>query len=281
MEMLELWVKGELWARYPRGMRFPRAFRQCYPLRGGGLVSKILYILNRLSLDRLLLKKSFVDSKHSADVAFFYPAKSRSDGRYYAYRIKSNCIESYVKFAISSTEKMALHKEVRNNFVAIRICRDFVRVPRCIEYVEGDNGVSWARFEPLPENAGPLPDEQDWIDKINEISKAIRSAGFIHGDFAWHNFKVSGRQLWLLDWEELHKIDDEHPALVDEISFWAAFEFYNRKRSLNSVWGDFKNRYFTDYKTKNIAVKSIELMANRRTAMGLELMGFYKKEYQR
>ena len=270
---------GELWVAYPAGLRFPAAFAQCYPFRGRGIVSKVLYSLNRLHIDKVLLRETemvpFVKDIAGAEgVAFFWPSRKRSSGRFYGYRVKGNRLYEYWKIGTSDLERIALRREAENVEVACRISGGTFEVPRLLG-VKDENGMTVARYQPLPEDAKSLPLTAKWMDRVMKARDAIYSAGYQHGDFGWHNLKISGDSLWILDWEEM---SDKLPPLTDEISFESMLDYYNLGKPLNEVWKKIEQKCVCNIYNKVDVENALKSMCDRRIAMGAELFRFVQRE---
>lgn len=277
MAYLSLNIKGERWLAYPKGMCFPVEFKTCYPMRGRGIVSKFLYIANKIGLDRLFLRK---ENNHAQlafpiieNVAFFWPAASRSTTRFYGYRVIGGRVVSYLKFAKTEDEAKVLRKEFENTEKARQITGRRFEVPKPINFLDKNgDGFAIAEYEALPEDFTNVSLDEAWISKIDEARTQIAKTGLSHGDFMWHNFKASKNKLWILDWEELTEISEARPELTDEISFWTAMKHYNKGESLESVCNEFKQKYFIDSKLKNNAIAALNSMSSRGIAMGKILL---------
>lgn len=277
MDFLSLKLKGECWLAYPRGMRFPTVFKKCYPMRGRGIVSNLLYWVNRLGLDRLLLRCEKLEEGLKFpvidNVAFFWPAASRSTTRFYGYRVIGGRVVSYLKFAKTEDEAKVLRKEFENTEKARQITGRSFEVPKPINFLDkNSDGFAIAEYEALPEDFTNVSLDDAWISKIDEARAQIAKIGLSHGDFMWHNFKASKNKLWILDWEELTEISETRPELTDEISFWTAMKHYNKGESLESVCNEFKQKYFIDSILKNQAFAALNSMASRGIAMGKILL---------
>ena len=112
-EHLELWIHGERWVSYPLGFHFPKEFIRIYPFRGRGLISKMLYVLNRLRVDAKILRHASPPlTLSNKDVAFFWPAPIRSRNRYYGYMVQDRRVVEYWKIAVSDEEKVAVRQEL-------------------------------------------------------------------------------------------------------------------------------------------------------------------------
>ena len=277
MAYLSLNIKGERWLAYPKGMCFPVEFKTCYPMRGRGIVSKFLYIANKIGLDRLFLRK---ENNHAQlafpiieNVAFFWPAASRSTTRFYGYRVVGGQIKSYLKFATTEQEAKVLKNEFENTKKALMISDRSFEVPKPINFSdEIANGFAMAEYEALPLNSINVSLNEEWLRKVDNARMEISNSGLSHGDFMWHNFKAAGNKLWILDWEELVEINETRPELTDEISFWTAMMHYNKGMSLNFVCTEFKQKYFNDGNLKNKAIAALNSMSSRGIAMGKILL---------
>ncbi len=280
MTWLQLALKGEVWAEYGLGLCFPKLFRRVYPMRGGGLVSKALYGINKCRLDGLLLKhvdSSGLSVSHTGfeDVAFFYPAASRSVTRYYGYRVRNGVAISYLKFARTQGESALIRREVENTMLAERIPNRSFGVPHCRDCREiGASGHCFAEFDLLPESAITISGSPEMEDKVAEVRRQIANAGLVHGDFAAQNIKIdSTGRLWIIDWEEA---SCDLPALCDEISYWTAKEHYGRGASIGEVWELFKRRYLDHGSKEESARAALQSMAARKIAMGRELLEMWR-----
>lgn len=280
MTWLQLALKGEVWAEYGLGLRFPKLFCRAYPMRGGGWVSKALYGINKCRLDGLLLKR--VDSSglsvpHTGfeDVAFFYPAASRSTTRYYGYRVRNGEAISYLKFAKTQEESALIRREVDNTMLAEQIPNRSFGVPHCRACQEiGGVENYFAEFDLLPESAVTIPSFPEIEDKVAEARRQIANAGLVHGDFAAQNIKIDAAgKLWVIDWEEASR---ELPKLCDEISYWTAKEHYGRGASIGEVWETFKRRYLDHGSKEESARAALQSMAARKIAMGRELLEMWR-----
>jgi len=260
MTFFVLKISGETWAAYPKGMRFPRQFAYCYPFRGRGVVAKVLFLLNRLHLDGVLLRSE--ERACDGSVAYFWPSTKRSAGRFYGYRVAGGKVTEYIKFATTDDEKAALRREAANAVVAQEISHGLFYVPRCIGTEEHD-GVLSVRFEPLPRNAVVPPLTADWIARAEDAGRRIRDAGYMHGDFAWHNFKAVDDQLWILDWEEMQK---GGPCLSDEISLDFGLKYYWQHVSKERVVREFEERYRGC--RWELAKEAVRDLMRRRVTMG-------------
>lgn len=277
MAYLTLSLKGERWLAYPYGLRFPSVFRKCYPMRGRGIVACLLYWLNRVGLDRLILRKEKVrdglDFPVLNDVAFYWPAVNRSSVRFYGYRVLGGRIKSYLKFAKTRDEAEVLRKEFENTKKAQQIeGREFL-IPKPLGFSNDvGGGLAVAEYEALPQNFSNIPLNERWISKVSKAREHLVKEKLSHGDFMWHNFKSDGENLWILDWEELSEISDARPELTDEISFWTAMVYYNKGASLDFVCNEFKQRYFVNSNLKEQAFAALNSMSSRGIAMGKILL---------
>ena len=260
-------VAGIPWVVYPSRMRFPKEFATIYPFRGRGVVSRMLFILNRLGLDRFLLREAeqpLADLLVDGKIAWFWPAPSRSKGRFYGYCIREEKISEYIKVAAVEAEKAALKREVKNlKFMTGKNPATF-KFPRLIDLEEKEDFL-FARFEPLPSDSKPLPNNSEWLKKVERARKEIASFGIAHGDFLSHNMKVSGEDLWIIDWEELMLTP---PVLLDEISFKTAFLFFHCHKSLAWVCKWFTYTYLSDKTRREDAIASLKSMRDRNVGLG-------------
>ena len=239
VKCLELRFGGDVWVRYPERMRFPLAFRKVYPFRGRGIIAGILFALHYLHLDRVFLHAVVQSDDRLNDVALFWPSRRRSVGRYYGYRVRDGKIVAYFKFASTAEEKIKLQRECANVKQIAEIRGRSFNVPQCkgCDVIYGD---MCACFDALPEGAANVPVSTYWYERVLNACHQISQAGFMHGDFAWHNFKVVGEELWILDWEEMRK---GGPKLSDEISLLFGCEYYWRKKPLKDVLMLFRRKY--------------------------------------
>lgn len=277
IEMRIFAIRGELWAAYPAGMRFPDAFARCYPMRGGGKISWILTALNKVHLDWLLTKKyRYSDLKQmpplnqDEQVAFFWPAASRSVGRFYGYRVEKGVVTEYWKLATSKEEQQALSREAENTTVAKELAKGAFRVPSCLG-TETRDGVLIVRYEALPPDVRAVPLDAQWRNRIACARRIVADAGYQHGDFGWHNLKASGNELWILDWEEMSK---KLPRLTDEISFETMAAHYNEGRPLEEVVKALHKRYLGQ---GDEVLQAVSSMAKRRIAMGDALLKMWSR----
>ena len=270
-----LYVRGQLWAAYPEGMRFPYCFNKCYPMRGGGKISRILSILNLFHLDWIITKsgvnvasnKRLPSLRDDEQVAFFWPAESRSAGRFYGYRVDNGKLVEYWKLATSADERSALLRELENTKLAAEMADGNFRVPSYIG-AEVRDGIQIVRYDVLPPDARSVPMDDQWRERIFLARQVIARAGYQHGDFGWHNMKVSGDELWVLDWEEMSA---SLPKLVDEISFETMYQYYNQGVAIERVWEEIRKKYADRISE---VVSAISSMSDRKIAMGKLLSGY-------
>lgn len=260
MRFLELKIRGEVWVRYPYGMRFPKQFYDIYPFRGRGYIAKILYILNLVCLDRLLLK--VIEFDGLSDVAYFWPSSKRSCGRFYGYKVEGDNINEYLKFATEASEQNALRREVENVAIAEKIADGYYCVPHC-RYLREEKGVVISGFDPLPENACTVPLTDDWYRRVNDARRHICKAGYMHGDFTWHNFKAVDDKLWIFDWEEMSQGGN---SLSDQITLDYGLAYYWRKEPLQSVLLRFRSQYQNHRWDE--ACEAVKDLARRRITIG-------------
>lgn len=238
MKYQELKIRGERWLAYPKGMRFPRAFRLNYPFRGHGIVAKVLYAINRIGIDKVLLPligDKLLDEIDIDNVAYFWPSAKRSASRFYGYRVNDGSVVEYLKFGLTDKEKDRLRHEADNGSKALAIVDRTFEVPQCVG-VEERNGVLVVRYEPLPEASTDVPVTAEWYSTVDAARKQIADAGYSHGDFSWHNFKTDGRRLWILDWEEMREgIDPD----VDLTSLEYGYAIYWQHKPLELVMKNF------------------------------------------
>ena len=267
MDNLALVVGGETWVSYPRAMSFPEWFRQNYPFRGRGVISRLLYLCNKLRIDRVVLKKTpppEVPEELMSSVAFFWPSSKRSTARFYGYRVEACSVTEYLKLSTTEAEKKVLLREAENVKIAKSISSGAFFVPDFIGME--DNGKTLAvRYHALPSNATTCPVDDKWIGKVKSALKIISAGGYVHGDFAWHNFKAVGDDLWILDWEEMSK---DLPRLSDEIELETSVAFYWKKEPLCIVLRDFDERYLSDAAVASDTVLAIKDLRARRISMG-------------
>ena len=238
MSFLELRVRGERWLAYPSGIKFPRSFRRNYPFRGRGIVAKILYALNNVGVDKLILprvKDDLLEGICFDDVAYFWPSHKRSTSRFYGYRVYGGTVKEYLKFGQSGTEKCILQHEAENVSKALTIPDRVFEVPKCIGF-EDKPGCFVVRYEPLPEAVHDVPVTAKWFARVDRARRQIADAGYSHGDFSWHNFKTDGQRLWVLDWEEMRTGVDE---LIDRTSLEYGYAIYWQHKPLDLVMKGF------------------------------------------
>lgn len=273
MAYLSLRINGELWAEYPVGLHFPSAFKRCYPMRGSGKVSYALYLMNKFRLDRLFLGKKtssipeIVEMPEMVNVAFFWPAASRSTARFYGYKVVDGEMIEYVKIGRGDEERRILRQEAKNTMTAKTISNDVFEVASCLGILETDN-MTIVRYQCLPGDVQEVPINDYWLGRIDKARCQIASAGYQHGDFGWHNLKVAKGKLWVLDWEEM---SNNLPKLVDEISFVSMLNHYNRGFTEEEVWKIIIKKHGETKADVQLAVKS---MASRGIAMGVKLTKF-------
>lgn len=254
MSYSELRIRGERWVAYPKGMRFPGSFRKNYPFRGRGIVAKVLYAINRIGIDKVLLPladEKLLDAIDIDNVAYFWPSSRRSTSRFYGYRVNDGSVVEYIKFGLTDKEKDRLRQEADNVSKALAIADRTFEVPKCIG-VEERNGVLVARYEPLPEAAEDVPVADAWYSKVDAVRKQITYAGYSHGDFSWHNFKTDGRRLWILDWEEMREGVD---PLIDQTSLEYGYAICWRHKPIEAVMKDFDLKRLPA--VKNLASRGI------------------------
>ena len=289
MDYLSLCIKGEIWAAYPKGLSFPRMFAHFFPSRGSGRVSKVLYLLNKIRLDRFILPsrenleqldclKSF--KYDYGNLAFFWPSPHRSAGRFYAYKLgagKKPRIEEYFKIATSEEEKMRLECEAQNNIVASRLSNGVFKVPT---YLGKDESVSASvfRYEALPEDADDIKCSALTLTIVAKAYERIRNAGYQHRDFTMHNCKTVGNNLWVLDWENMAALSDTVPRLMDEISFWLCKEYYYERKNPVEIAASFRVRYLGSAgNVGNEAYDSLKALANDNFFLANEVFPYLKK----
>ena len=267
MHNLALVMEGETWVSYPLGMRFPAWFQRNYPFRGRGIVSRVLYLLNTLRLDSVFLKKVVppdVSDELRSNVAFFWPSSRRSTVRFYGYRVESGVMTEYLKLATTEAEKKVLLREAENVKTARSISNGSFFVPDLIG-IEDFGRILAVRYQSLPSNAETCPIDDRWIGKVKSALKNISDAGYVHGDFAWHNFKAVGDELWILDWEEMSK---ELPRLSDAVELETSIAYYWKNAPLENVLRDFDEKYLLDAAVAEDAVLAIKDLRARRISMG-------------
>lgn len=264
---LTLCIGCETWVSYPLGMRFPAWFQRNYPFRGRGIVSRVLYLLNMLRLDRVFLKKVAppdVSDELRSNAAFFWPSSRRSTVRFYGYRVESGVVTEYLKLATTEAEKKVLLREAENVKTARSISNGSFFVPDLIG-IEDSDKILAVRYQSLPSNAKTCPIDDRWIGKVKSALKIISGAGYVHGDFAWHNFKAVGDELWILDWEEMSK---ELPRLSDAVELETSIAYYWKNAPLENVLRDFDEKYLSDAAVAEDAVLAIKDLRARRISMG-------------
>ena len=273
IKCLELAFKGEIWVRYPYGLRFPKSFRRMYPFRGKGFVAVILYILNKLRLDRVVLHSVHVEAEKN--VALFWPSAIRSQTRYYGYRVCNGDVMEYLKFGMTEKEIQRLKKEAENVVKARTISNGTFKVPCFLKYGQSVNGTFYCSYESIPTQAKNCPLTEKWLNRVLVAHKCISDSGYSHGDFAWHNFKHVGDDLWILDWEEMSR---DVPKLSDEISLMMSYEYYWKRKPLKTVLKDLSEIYLDDKLRASLAVDAIEDLYRRNMTMGDILHNFIKEK---
>ena len=277
MHNLALVMEGETWVSYPLGMRFPAWFQRNYPFRGRGIVSRVLYLLNTLRLDSVFLKKVVppdVSDELRSNVAFFWPSSRRSTVRFYGYRVESGVMTEYLKLATTEAEKKVLLREAENVKTARSISNGSFFVPDLIG-IEDSDKILAVRYQSLPSNAKICPIDDRWIGKVKSALKIISGAGYVHGDFAWHNFKAVGDELWILDWEEMQKSEN---FLSDEICLECGLAHYWRHEPIAQVMDKFRMKYGNDAVTRAKAREAVDDLAKREITMGAILKTMLDKE---
>lgn len=264
---------GELWVAYPAGLRFPSAFAQSYPFRGRRIVSKVLYSLNRLHIDKVLLRKTemvpFVKDIAGAEgVAFFWPSRKRSTGRFYGYKVSNDRICEYWKIGVTEQECERIKRESHNSNIAAAFAEGVFEVAKCLGVEDGET-FTIARYEPLPACAKSLSLTDEVLAKVKQARLKIAAAGYQHGDFGWHNLKICGDKLWVLDWEEMSQ---DLPKLTDEISFEIMRAHYNKGLSIQETWSLIKTRYCKNHARTREVLETFESMYNRKIALETELL---------
>lgn len=275
---LKLQLKGETWVAYPKGLCFPSRFARFYPFRGRGIVARILYSLNRLHLDRLLLRtvESAFEGTYSGleDVAFFWPSRLRATDRFYGYRVQNGRIVEYLKFATSSTSRVQLAREVDNVRTIVAKTPKMFNLPTCrATEVQGDLMV--ARFDPLPDDAEDVPYVLPWIERVADCRHELEEYGFAHGDFCLHNMKACGDKLWVIDWEEMMR---DAPSRLDEITFFVVSSFFCNHWSMERIWSECETRYMTDVQSTSVFIAVVKSMAARRIALGRNLLAMCEQK---
>lgn len=268
-------ISGETWVSYPFEMRFPLQFASVYPFRGRGFVSRLLFVMNRIGLDRFVLshKKPPLPFPYE-EVAWFWPSASRSNGRYYGYKVENGRIVEYIKVAASDKEKAALKKEVANVSEIMAARPRGFRIPAVRGVVEID-GCLVSSFDPLPSDAKALPDNPECLEKVERARKEIASLGLSHGDFLSHNIKVAGDALWIIDWEEMMH---DAPALLDEISFMTGFLYFHRCKSIRKVCDWFVANYLSNPEQRQDAIVALKSMASRHVGLGGKILEYLNIE---
>lgn len=275
MAYKELVIKGERWLAYPEKLKFPTFFKRHYPFRGRGIVSRLLYFLNRLGADRLPRSSENFLFPDDESIALFWPSCVRSTGRCYGYKVENGKVVQYVKVATSIDERERLKREVENVQQIKSLSLTGFCVPDVIAFEE-KNDVSIAKFEALPDDASDLPPTDEWLAVVTGIRHQIAKVGLSHGDYAWHNFKKSNERLWILDWEEMSA---EIPKLSDEISLETSFAYYWKGYSLHLVWKAFKEKYFVDSTQREEARLAVMDLYKRQVSMGEILLQLWKGEH--
>ena len=264
---LALDINGERWVSYPREMKFPRYFAANYPFRGRGAVSRFLYLLHALRLDRFLLhavEPPTMASRFGFEVAFFWPSKIRSSSRFYGYGVKDGRVVEYIKFATDEAEKVILEREAKNTILAGEIANNLFKVPKVLDVDE--DGVALAvRYQPLPVDAHVCPIEDNWIARARDARRQIAAAGYMHGDFSWHNFRAAGEEFWIVDWEEMRKSGN---TLVDEICFEYGLAYYWQHAPIEKVMAAFRAQYGDDVSLRTKAREAVDDLARRKITMG-------------
>lgn len=264
---LALEIKGERWVSYPYGLAFPHSFAKAYPFRGRGIVSRLLYLLNKLYVDRLLLKRTKapnLSDELMSSVAFFWPSSKRSMGRFYGYKITDGTVTEYLKLATTEEEKNSLRREAENARIAKSLSNKMFFVPGVVG-MEESGGTLDVRYEPLPFDATACPVNDTWIGKVKVALRMISDAGYSHGDFAWHNFKASGEDLWIVDWEEMRKSEN---CLVDEICLECGLAYYWQHKPIDKVMEVFRSKYGCKASTRTMAKEAVDDLARRKVTMG-------------
>jgi hypothetical protein len=271
VKYLTLCVGGEKWVSYPQGLRFPKEFRKNYPFRGRGIVSNILYLLNKLKLDSFLLKKesSLPFCVDNNDIAFFWPSSKRSIGRFYAYKVKGSNVLEYWKVAISELEKDLIKREFFNVQKIYSIKNRTFEVAEPLE-IEECSGCVIARYGALPDSATMMTPNKSKIDIGLKIADEITGFGFVHGDFAWHNIKIADGKVWVLDWEEMRPIEPSI-SMVDKICFLGTCKLYYMHQSLENVMKELRDKFVHREQDLSLFLSAIEDLRLRRISMGDEL----------
>ena len=169
MQYLELSIRNERFCAYPAS-GVPRCLWRHYPVRGGARLRGLLQMLSMLRLDRVFLRRTenpiaaygcetenlrlvLCEVLHRSDVnlAFAWPAPSRSAGRTYAYAFSSDgTMLACVKMASREKDAAELSREVK----ALRLLMQKDGLPFSFPAVlhEGVLGecVKYAVFSMLP-----------------------------------------------------------------------------------------------------------------------------------
>lgn len=271
---LAIKINRQRWVSYPRDVAFPRQFKEVYPFRGRGVVSRALFFLHESKLDRIFLCKDAPPLPFD-DVAWFWPSSKRSVNRFYGYRLNDGYVRGYIKVAIGGEEGHRLEREVDNvRTIASKAPKTF-KVPKCIA-CRAMGEYLLAEFEPLPEDSHDIPDSNDVLGKVCVAREEIASFGYSHGDFLSHNVKLAHDGLWIIDWEEMSQ---NATRLLDQVSFETAFMFFHRHKSLNEVCDWFAESYLTDAERVKDAIAALKSMASRRVGLGgMMLEHFWKDE---
>ncbi len=189
-------------------------------------------------MDRMLLptmKDDLLEGMNIDDVAYFWPSWKRSVSRFYGYRVDGASVMEYLKFGQSDAEKRTLQREAENVSKALSIPNRDFEVPQCVG-MEDKPGCFVVRYEPLPETVHDVPVTAEWFARVDRARRQIADAGYSHGDFSWHNFKTDGRQLWILDWEEMRSGADE---LIDRTSLEYGYAIYWQHKTLDLAMKNF------------------------------------------
>lgn len=279
MKRLELTIRGEKWVSYPVKMRFPKFFLKTYPFRGRGMVSRVLYSLNKLHLDRLLLRSTetspFVGIGGDIDdVAFFWPSKTRSTGRFYGYMVDGGRVCEYWKIGVTEDERNRIKREARNSDIAAAFADGVFMVAKC-HGVEDSHDLTVARYDPLPEDADWLPTTDESFANVERARLKIEAAGYRHGDFGWHNVKIANGKLWILDWEEMSR---DLPKLTDVILLETSYAYYRQRKPLICILEDFTKKYLEDKVIASDAIAAVEDLHLRKMSMGDILHEFIMKK---
>ena len=264
---LALEIKGERWVSYPPRLRFPRSFATIYPFRGRGVVSRVLYWLHKVGIDKLILKSVVpptIAKQFGFDVAFFWPSRMRSKSRFYGYGVNDGKVVEYIKFAMGEAECLTLDREATNTISAGEISNNLFHVPKVLG-VESAGDILAVRFQPIPEDAHVCQLSDDWLARVRDARRQIENAGYMHGDFAWHNFKAAGEKLWILDWEEMRKSENR---LVDEICLECGLAYYWQHKPIEQVMEMFRSKYGCKASTRMMAKEAVDDLARRKITMG-------------